>query len=106
MVNGSVDLAQPASIGAEDVVLQVEAVGICGSDLHYYKDGGIGPARLEIDVSSGARDAHGDRVIAFGGAVMLLGEVNPESERPVSDYGKPDFSWRSMLNMDDDIWLG
>jgi hypothetical protein len=71
-----------------------------------YKDGGIGPARLEVDVSSGARDAHGDRVIAFGGAVMLLGEVNPESERPVSDYGKPDFSWRSMLNMDDDIWLG
>ena len=68
-----------------------------------YKDGGIGPARLEIDVSSGARDAHGDRVIAFGGCVMLLGEVNPDSERPVHDYGKPDYSWRTMLNMDNDI---
>jgi hypothetical protein len=70
-----------------------------------YKDGGIGPARLEIDVSSGARDAHGDRVIAFGGCVMLLGEVNPEAERAVTDYGKPDFSWRAMLNMDNDIVL-
>jgi len=32
-----------------------------------------------------------------------LGEVNPDSERPVHDYGKPDYSWRTMLNMDNDI---
>ena len=26
----------------DEVLLEVAAVGLCGSDLHYYKDGGIG----------------------------------------------------------------
>jgi L-iditol 2-dehydrogenase len=30
----------------DEVLLDVAAVGICGSDLHYYKDGGIGAARI------------------------------------------------------------
>ena len=30
--------------GPDEVLLEVAAVGICGSDLHYYKDGGIGAA--------------------------------------------------------------
>jgi len=29
-----------------ETLLDVAAVGICGSDLHYYKDGGIGSARI------------------------------------------------------------
>jgi len=29
-----------------EVLLRVGAVGLCGSDLHYYKDGGIGAARI------------------------------------------------------------
>jgi len=31
---------------ADEVLLEVAAVGLCGSDLHYYKDGGIGAARI------------------------------------------------------------
>lgn len=31
---------------AGDVVLRVRAVGVCGSDLHYYLEGGIGPATI------------------------------------------------------------
>ena len=31
---------------AGEVLLDVAAVGLCGSDLHYYKDGGIGAARI------------------------------------------------------------
>lgn len=30
--------------GADETLLDVAAVGLCGSDLHYYKDGGIGSA--------------------------------------------------------------
>lgn len=30
-----------------EVLLQVAAVGLCGSDLHYYKDGGIGSAAIK-----------------------------------------------------------
>jgi hypothetical protein len=66
-----------------------------------YKDGSLGPARLEVDESSGAREAHGDRVVAFAGAVMLLEDANPDAERPDPNYGLPDFSLGSMLNMDE-----
>ena len=30
----------------DEVLLDVAAVGLCGSDLHYYKDGGIGSAKI------------------------------------------------------------
>lgn len=30
----------------DEVLLEVAAVGLCGSDLHYYKDGGIGSAKI------------------------------------------------------------
>ena len=35
----------PEPAGTE-IRLEVAAVGICGSDLHYYKDGGIGAPSL------------------------------------------------------------
>lgn len=31
----------------DEVLLEVSAVGLCGSDLHYYKDGGIGSAKIQ-----------------------------------------------------------
>jgi len=36
-----------AELLAGQVLVDVEAVGICGSDLHYYKDGGIGAAKID-----------------------------------------------------------
>jgi L-idonate 5-dehydrogenase len=33
-------------LGARDVAIRIEAGGICGSDLHYYFDGGFGTVRL------------------------------------------------------------
>lgn len=35
-------------LGADDVLIQVKAVGICGSDLHYYRSGAIGDFRVEF----------------------------------------------------------
>src|SRR3954447_24270882 len=32
---------------AGETLLDVAAVGLCGSDLHYYKDGGIGSAKID-----------------------------------------------------------
>ena len=38
----------PAPVEEDDtIVVDVESVGICGSDLHYYKDGGIGSAVIK-----------------------------------------------------------
>ncbi len=33
--------------GPGEVLVEVAAVGLCGSDLHYYKDGGIGSAAIQ-----------------------------------------------------------
>lgn len=39
--------SQPiSSPGPDQVLVSVEAGGICGSDLHYYQDGGFGPIRV------------------------------------------------------------
>jgi len=38
---------EPPSGGEGATMVEVASVGICGSDLHYYKDGGIGSARIE-----------------------------------------------------------
>jgi len=32
---------------SNEIMVQVQAVGVCGSDLHYYKDGGIGAAKIQ-----------------------------------------------------------
>lgn len=32
---------------SDETLVHVKAVGVCGSDLHYYKDGGIGAAKIE-----------------------------------------------------------
>ncbi|HYI18161.1 MAG TPA: alcohol dehydrogenase catalytic domain-containing protein, partial [Solirubrobacteraceae bacterium] len=32
--------------GPEESLVRVEAVGICGSDLHWFEEGGIGDAQL------------------------------------------------------------
>src|SRR5262245_12470484 len=39
--------------GAGQVLLRVRAVGVCGSDLHYYREGGIGPARIRTPLMPG-----------------------------------------------------
>lgn len=39
-------IAQPEP-AANQTVVEIESVGICGSDLHYYKDGGIGAATID-----------------------------------------------------------
>src|SRR4051812_36461418 len=36
-----------------EVLLRVRAVGICGSDLHYYREGGIGDARIRTPLVPG-----------------------------------------------------
>ena len=37
----------PAPGGPDNVSVDIASVGICGSDLHYYKDGGIGSAIIQ-----------------------------------------------------------
>ena len=43
--------------GPGDVLVQVSAVGICGSDMHYYSEGGIGDSRVKYPVVLGHEPA-------------------------------------------------
>ena len=43
----------PVLKGPGEVLLQVEAVGVCGSDVHYYRCGGIGAMRVEYPFALG-----------------------------------------------------
>ncbi|WP_299750298.1 alcohol dehydrogenase catalytic domain-containing protein, partial [uncultured Boseongicola sp.] len=36
-----------------EVLVQIGAGGICGSDLHYYQDGGFGPIRVKEPIVLG-----------------------------------------------------
>ena len=47
------DIPQPAPAKPNEVVLQVDAVGICGSDIHYYRMGRIGPQLVEFPMTLG-----------------------------------------------------
>ena len=50
-IHGARDLRigelDPPRGGPDTATVEVASVGICGSDLHYYKDGGIGGARIK-----------------------------------------------------------
>ena len=61
------DIAAP---GADDVLIGISAGGICGSDMHYLSDGGIGTIRVREPIILG-HEASG-RVLAAGESVVDL----------------------------------
>ena len=42
-----VEEREPGALGTGQVIVRVEAGGICGSDLHYFNHGGFGAVRLQ-----------------------------------------------------------
>lgn len=55
---------QPKLKTPRDVLLRIEAVGVCGSDVHYYRCGGIGAQRVEYPFALGHECA--GRVVETG----------------------------------------
>jgi len=56
--------------GAGEVLVQIEAGGICGSDLHYYQHGGFGAVRLKEPMILGHQVSV--RIMALGDGVTGL----------------------------------
>ena len=78
-----------AAPGPGQVLLRMAAGGICGSDLHYYHDGGFGPVRVREPIISG-HEASG-RVARLGPGVDgpapgTLVAVNPSQPCGACDY--------------------
>lgn len=65
---------------AGEVLLRVRAVGVCGSDLHYYLEGGIGPAQIKVPMTPGhefAAEVVGGTGAAYGLSDGTLVAVDP-----------------------------
>lgn len=66
--------------GEGEVVVRIGAGGICGSDLHYYKDGGFGPIRVKEPIILGHEAAGTVERLGSGVAHLEVGTrvaVNP-----------------------------
>ena len=64
------DIDLPLKVGADDVKIAIENVGVCGSDVHYYTHGRIGPYAVNSPMVLG-HEASG-RVVEVGSAVTRL----------------------------------
>lgn len=79
----------PADLGAQDVRVRVHTVGICGSDVHYYTHGRIGPFVVNQPMVLG-HEASGV-VAAVGSAVTNLAV----GDRVCMEPGIPDMMSRA-----------
>lgn len=79
----------PADLGAKDVRIRVHTVGICGSDVHYYTHGRIGPFIVNQPMVLG-HEASGV-VTAVGSAVTDLAV----GDRVCMEPGVPDMTSRA-----------
>ena len=81
-----VESDKPEIRQAEDVLLRVRAVGVCGSDIHYFKHGGIGNKKVSFPFRPGHELA--GEVIQTGDAVTGLAAGSKVAIDPLISCGK------------------
>ena len=67
---------------ANEVLVRMGAGGICGSDLHYYNDGGFGPIRVKEPIILGHEVAGTVRALGLGVKNLRVGDrvaLNPSN---------------------------
>lgn len=88
----------PQSVGPRDVRIRIHTVGICGSDIHYYQHGRIGPFVVKEPMVLG-HEASGT-VVEVGDEVSHL----KVGDRVAMEPGVPDMTSRAaregMYNLD------
>jgi len=84
-----IETAPVAAPGPGEVLLALAAGGICGSDLHYYQDGGFGPIRVREPIILG-HEASGT-VLAPGEGVSGLAEGDRVAINPSRPCGACSF---------------
>ncbi len=82
------ETAQPEITSPRSVLLRVETVGVCGSDVHYYKTGRIGPVRARYPEWTGHECAA--TVVATGEGVKHLRVGQRVAVDPLIRCGKCD----------------
>src|SRR5512145_195287 len=82
--------------GTGQVEIQIEAGGICGSDLHYYNHGGFGTVRLREPMILGHEVA--GTVKALGDGVSTLAVGDRVAVSPSRPCGSCDYCQRGQQN--------
>lgn len=85
-----------AAPGLHDVVVRMGAGGICGSDLHYFHQGGFGVVRLREPMVLGHEVA--GRVKAVGAAVTTVKVGDKVAVNPSGPCGQCDYCRRGLRN--------
>ena len=84
------------SYAAGEVLIQMEAGGICGSDLHYYNHGGFGTVRLKEPMILGHEVA--GRIVGVGDGVSDLNEGDLVAISPSRPSGADRFTEQGLQN--------
>jgi len=87
---------EPPSPGPGEVLLGVQAGGICGSDLHYFHDGGFGTVRIREPMILGHEVAA--RVSALGEGVEGLAVGDLVAVNPSQPCGHCEYCQRAQYN--------
>ena len=83
------EIALPLNMGPHDVRIRIGRVGICGSDVHYYKHGSIGPFVVKAPMVLGHEAA---------GVVVVVGDQVHDlapGDRVCMEPGIPDMTSRA-----------
>jgi D-xylulose reductase len=95
------DIDLPLEVGPDDVKIKVHTVGVCGSDVHYYTHGAIGPFVLREPMVLGHEAA--GTVVEVGANVRHLAP----GDRVCMEPGIPNLSSRAsklgIYNVDPDV---
>jgi D-xylulose reductase len=96
------DIELPQSVGPDDVKIKVHTVGICGSDVHYYTHGKIGPFVVKAPMVLGHEAA--GTIVEVGSKVKYL----KPGDRVCMEPGVPDPASKAsrlgMYNIDPAFW--
>ncbi|MDF2891085.1 MAG: alcohol dehydrogenase [Clostridia bacterium] len=94
------DVPMP-SVKENEVLIKVEAVGICGSDVHYFQHGRIGDFVVEGDFILGHECA--GEVVEVGSAVKNLAVGDRVALEPGKTCGKCEFCKEGRYNLCPDV---
>ncbi|MBN3743957.1 NAD(P)-dependent alcohol dehydrogenase [Burkholderia sp. Se-20373] len=95
------DIDLPQAVGPGDVRIKVHTVGVCGSDVHYYVHGGIGPFRVDAPMVLG-HEASGTVVETGAGVTHLRIGDRVCMEPGVPRLDSP-ATLRGLYNLDPDV---
>lgn len=87
--------------GPGEVLIRVKAVGVCGSDVHYYQDGGIGVTKVTEPHELGHEFA--GEVVQLGPDVTAPDVGTPVAVEPAINCGHCEFCLEGNPNLCPDI---